>query len=60
MTIPTHTLTVGDVARMLDVSPDRVRQKDDELEPVRVRGQRRYDPQVIARVMAERAAKVPA
>lgn len=51
-----HTMIVGDVAATLGVSTTRVKQLDDELQPIRGRnGHRRYDPSVVAAVAAKRA-----
>lgn len=52
-------MTIGDVARALDVSTERVRQLDDQLKPERIATgayrHRRYDPRVVARVARRRA-----
>jgi hypothetical protein len=51
-----HTMSSGDVSRVLGVTDERVRQLDEELQPVRLpNGQRRYDPRVVARVANARA-----
>jgi len=49
---------VGEVARMLGVSDQRVRQLDDILKPDRTAtGVRLYDPARIEKVAAKRAAR---
>ena len=60
MYVPRHTMTSGDVARVLGLSRDRVLQLDGELAPVRVGAMkaRRYDPAVIERVARRRARDV--
>lgn len=53
-----HTLTVRDVAAILVMSTDRVKQLDDELHPVREpNGWRRYAPEDVERVRVARARK---
>jgi hypothetical protein len=50
-------MTVADVARVLKLGTDRVRQLDDRLRPVRLDsddGPRRYAPADVERVMRER------
>jgi DNA-binding transcriptional MerR regulator len=57
MTIDKHTMTVGDVARVLGVTADRVRQLDADLKPVRgTAGHRRYDPAMVKKLATLRAA----
>lgn len=51
---PRHTMITGDVARVLGVSTERVRQLDEQLQPVRVGNARRYDPAVVDRVAKSR------
>lgn len=52
-----YTMAIGDVAEVLGVCTQRVRQLDGELEPVRGRqGYRRYDPRVVERVAKRREA----
>jgi hypothetical protein len=59
MKIPTHTMTTADVARVLDLGNDRIRQLDDELEPIRLpNGARRYDPRRIESFAKKRARNV--
>jgi hypothetical protein len=56
--LPTHVMTVADVARVLGVGPDRVRQLDGELRPVRLDtagSPRRYDPSIVERVLRDRS-----
>jgi len=57
--IDKHTMTIGDVAHVLGVTSDRVRQLDSSLHPVRRagNGQRRYDPAVVERIAKERTRK---
>lgn len=58
MRIDPHTMTSGDVARVLGVTDERVRQLDAELKPIRrENGQRRYDPAVVKRVAEQRAER---
>lgn len=53
----TYTMSSGDVARVLGVTDERVRQLDAELKPRRQEnGQRRYDPAIVKRVAEQRAA----
>lgn len=54
---PTYTMPIGDVADALEVCSNRVRQLDPILQPIRRRGMRRYNPQRVAEVLAERRAK---
>lgn len=45
MQLDQHTMTIGDVARALGLSVERIRQLDGKLKPTRqANGQRRYDP----------------
>lgn len=51
-------LTTAGVAKRLGVSPSRVNQLDDVLHPTRLEsGQRLFDPEIVERVAAERAAR---
>ena len=53
--IDPHTMTSGDVGRVLNVTDERVRQLDDELKPIRrENGRRYYDPKVVAEVAERR------
>lgn len=52
------TLTIGAVSRDLGISAEAVRKLDHVLRPERTAGgMRLYDPDVVARVKAERAAR---
>ncbi len=53
---PTALLTVADVAAALSISRSRVLQLDDELQPIRVRGARRYDPRIVEKLAKLRLA----
>ncbi len=55
MTIDRHTLTTADVARVLEVSAERVRQLDSILRPVRRGRYRRFDPAVVQKLAIKRA-----
>lgn len=56
--LPSHTMAIGDVARVLGVGPDRVRQLDDKLRPIRLpTGARRYDPRLVQREADRRAVR---
>ena len=53
-----YSMITGEVAKRLNVSVVRVRQLDNELEPIRVGGNMRlYNPAVVEKVALERAAK---
>jgi DNA-binding transcriptional MerR regulator len=53
-----YVMHVSDVARALGLSPDRVRQLDEELRPIRRPNRRRYyDPALVAEVLRARAAR---
>ena len=58
--IPSHTMPTGDVARVLGLSVERVKQLDDVLKPRRegLRRVRRYDPAVVTRVARARERAV--
>ncbi|MBV8762266.1 MAG: hypothetical protein JO257_33555 [Deltaproteobacteria bacterium] len=56
MSVSEYTMHVGDVARALNVTTERVRQLDDELQPVRIGRFRRYNPAIVESVMERRAA----
>lgn len=50
-----YVMCVGDVAVAIERSPDRVRQLDPLLQPVRKpNGARRYDPAVVAAYIESR------
>jgi hypothetical protein len=56
--IDPHTMSSGDVGRVLGVTDERVRQLDDQLKPIRrANGRRYYDPRVVESVANERARK---
>lgn len=52
--LPRHTMPIADVAQVLGVSTNRVRQLDDELEPIRVGRFRRYEPRRVEAVAKAR------
>lgn len=53
-----HTMPVGKAAEILGVSPGHLHNLDDKLHPVRDRhGRRWFDPEIVATVAAERAAR---
>lgn len=55
MKIDRHTMTIGDVARALDLSTARINQLDAELQPVYLHNRhRRYDPAQVERFAAGR------
>jgi hypothetical protein len=50
-----YTMTVADVARVLGVGADRVRQLDELLKPTRAgANQRRYDPAQVRKALSVR------
>lgn len=54
-----YTMSTGDVARVLGVTDETVRARDDELKPVRrPNGRRYYDPRIVERVANARARTV--
>ncbi len=61
MTIPTHVMHTGDVARVLGVSTTTVYRLDANLKPIRTAsGRRLYDPAVVQRfagLLAERTSR---
>jgi DNA-binding transcriptional MerR regulator len=58
MTTLTYTMITGDVARVLGLSVDRIKELDDELQPIRLpNGHRRYDPAIVARVAERRSLR---
>jgi hypothetical protein len=53
----THTMPIGKAAEILGVTPGHLHNLDRTLQPVRDRFRRRwFDPAIVARVAAERAA----
>ena len=58
MTIPTHSLSTGVVAKVLEISTQAVRNLDAELQPVRApNGRRLYSPIVVEAVARARASR---
>lgn len=56
--IDPHTMTTGDVARVMGLSVTRVQQLDGELRPTRsASGQRRYAPADVEALAIRRAAR---
>lgn len=52
-----HVLVASDVATAIGVSPSRIHQLDDELQPVRRRnGTKRYSPRHVEAFLTKRAA----
>lgn len=54
MVLSEYTMPIGDVARTLGVTTERVRQLDAELQPKRIGRYRRYDPVLVQRVLRAR------
>jgi hypothetical protein len=54
MGLSEYTMPIGDVARALGVTTERVRQLDAELEPQRIGRYRRYNPAIVQRVLRAR------
>lgn len=52
-----HTLTSGPVSEILEMTRQSVRRHDAELQPIRSGRIRLYDPDVVERVRARRAAQ---
>jgi hypothetical protein len=58
VTQPKHTMPPAMAAQILGVTPGALHNYDDELEPVRDRhGRRWFDPAIVERVAAQRAAR---
>lgn len=55
--LPEEMMTPAEVARVLDVTPARVRAMDEQLVPKRLGGNRVYDPSVVERVRRERVKR---
>ena len=55
VSIAKHLMTVADVARVLELGPDRVRALDSELAPIRLpNGHRRYSVEAVERYASKR------
>jgi hypothetical protein len=53
--IPKHTMTAGDVARVVVMTVPGVHLHDEDLQPIRLaNGHRRYDPKLVERFVRAR------